>query len=150
MYYFAEDIQQDSKQAIKKQDSKTEAGPRYRLYKVINQSSKQYQAKGYWMDSNKLYKDKIVFKYYTAYNQALKQAENILHNTSELAVTIEDINKNILYIISNKEHIVLRIKYIYKSLNKRQAINKIKQVTASNGGGTLEYIKGYYIISSYK
>ena len=120
----------------------------FRVYSINNTA---YKAKGYWMDSGKLYKDRINFLKYKDYNSAKKQAEHILKTTSELAISIEDINNNTLYIIYKDGRTdILRIKYTYKSICKRTAINYIRKLTAANGGATVEYIKGYYIISSYK
>jgi hypothetical protein len=154
MYYLSNEITADNDNKRIKKLKALKNKPKsetlsYRVY-VVNNSIKDYKARGYWIDKNELYRDKIIFKHYKAYNQALKEAETILNTTKELAVSIEDIKNNILYIIYKDNHIILRVKYIYKTVNKRKALNKIKEYSNINGGVTLEYVKGYYIISSYK
>ncbi len=78
----------------------------YRIYNINNST---YTAKGYWQEDGKLYKDRICFSSYTKYQTAKKIALNILNTTTELAVSIEDIKKSILYIIYKDKTLVLRV-----------------------------------------
>jgi len=113
-------------------------------------TSKKGIAKGYWIDNGILYKDRIDFKYYNNYQKARSFVNDILVNSKEICVSIENISKNILYIIYRDKTISLKVKYTYKSLNKRNIINKGKEYLNKYKGYTIEYIKGYYTITSYK
>jgi hypothetical protein len=119
-------------------------------YRVFITCKDKGKAKGYWQDKGILYKDNIQFKYYNTYNKALNKANELLNNTDEICISIENIKDNILYIIYRDKTLSLKVKHIKKTQNKRQAISYIKELTRANGGATIEHIRGYYIISSYK
>jgi hypothetical protein len=120
-------------------------------YRVFITCKDKGKAKGYWQDKGILYKDNIQFKYYNTYNKALNKANEILNNTNEICIAIENIKDNKLYIIyRNNKHEILKVKYTYKTLNKRDIINKGKEYLNKYNGYTIEYIKGYYTITSYK
>lgn len=118
----------------------------YRLYKI----DKSGKVRGYWQDNNKLYKDKISFVNFKHYNNAKKQALKILQDTQEIAVSIEDIKKNILYIVYKDKTLILRIKRSFKTLDKRQALKIAYKLTREQNGATLYKDKLYYKIISYK
>jgi len=146
----AENIKQDISlinAKRKHQERKAKKICNYRLY-TINKSV--YTAKGYWIDKGKLYKDKINFKYYHDYTKAKVQAEKILNTTSELCVSIEDVKKNILYIVYKNKTQVLRVKYTHKAITKRKALKRAYKLINANGGCTIEKSSGIYKITSYK
>jgi len=153
-YRFSEELPTDNDSKLKKararhilNTKRADVPKPYRIYTINNTS---YTAKGYWQEDGKLYKDRICFSSYTKYQTAKKIALNILNTTTELAVSIEDIKKSILYIIYKDKTLVLRVKYSKRTASKRSAIRYIKEYTALNGGATLELKGGLYNISSYK
>ena len=119
----------------------------YRVYKVNN---KDYTAKGYFIDNKKLYKDRISFIYTSDYKTAKKTAYKLLKDSAEICIACESLLSNKLYIIYRDKIQVLKIKYSYKTYNKRQAIKYVKELTAINGGATIEFKAKRYIITSYK
>jgi len=129
------------------QAKKTKKPCNFRLYTVNN---KDYTAKGLWIDNNKIYRDRIKFRYYSDYSKAKLQALKIIHTTSEICVSIENISKNVLYIVYKDKTIVLRVKYSYKAITRRQAISQAYKLIKTNGGSTIEKTKGVYKITSYK
>jgi len=119
----------------------------FRVY-VVNNTD--YTAKGYCIDSGKRYKDKIRFIYTSDYKAAKKAADKLLNDTSELCIAIESLLMNRLSIIYKDKIKVLKVKYSYKTSDKRQAIHHVKRLTELNGGATVEIKSGQYIVSSYK
>ena len=153
-YINGQDIASDNDSSIKKARAKhllnTKRADIAKPYRIYNINNNTYTAKGYWQEDGKLYKDRICFSSYTKYQTAKKIALNILNTTTELAISIEDIKKSILYIIYKDKTLVLRVKYSKRTANKKDAIRYIKEYTALNGGATLELKGGLYNISSYK
>jgi len=146
----AENINSESKliNARRKHESRNIKKPcDFRIYTI---NSADYTAKGIWAENGIIYKDKIKFRYYSDYISAKKQAYNILNNTSEIAVSIEDVKKNILYIVYKDKIQILRIKYTVKTPYKRTAIIKGKAFLKLYGGYTIEKANGQYKITSYK
>lgn len=119
----------------------------YRLYTI---NKKAYTCKGYWIDNGKIYKDKIAFIKYNNYITAKKQALKILNTSGEICISIEDMTKNILYIVYQDKTLVLRIKSTFKAYNARQAVIYARKLLAVNGGASVEFSSGIYKITSYK
>ena len=153
-YINGQDIASDNDSSIKKARARhilnTKRADISKPYRVYTVNKEAYTAKGYWQEDGKLYKDRISFIKYTKYQTAKKIALNILNTTTEVAISIEDIKKSILYIIYKDKTLVLRVKYSKRTASKRDAIRYIKEYTALNGGATLELKGGLYNISSYK
>ena len=118
----------------------------FRLYTIDKNGS----VKGFWQDNGKLYRDKISFINYKSFILAQKQAQKILKETKEICVSIEDVKKNILYIIYRDKTETLSIKKSFKTLSKRQALKIAYKLTEEQGGATLYRDKLYYKIISYK
>ena len=119
----------------------------FRVY-IVNKSN--YTAKGYWQDGGRLYKDRISFDYVNDYKTALRLAKRILKTTSEVCVSIEDLKHNKLYIVYRDKALILKIKYIRRTSDKKEAYTLIKKLVKDNGGATVEKKGQYYIITSYK
>lgn len=122
----------------------------HKAFRVYTVNNKDYTAKGYWRSDNKLFKDRINFVYTSDYHTAKKTAYKLLTDTKEICIAVEDILLKRLYIIYRDKIEVLKIKYSYKTIDKRQAINQVKRFTAINGGATVEIKQSQYIVSSYK
>ena len=153
-YKFSEELPTDNDSKLKKARARhilnTKRADISKPYRVYTVNKEAYTAKGYWQEDGKLYKDRISFIKYNKYQTAKKIALNILNTTTEVAISIEDIKKSILYIIYKDKTLVLRVKYSKRTASKRDAIRYIKEYTALNGGATLELKGGLYVISSYK
>ena len=120
------------------------------MYRVYTINTKNYNAKGYWVDNNKLYKDRIRFVYYKSYTQAKNKALQILKNSQEVCVSIESISNNKLYIVYRNKIQILSAKESFKTCNRRNALVLVKTLTDRNGGATVEYKKGAWVITSYR
>jgi hypothetical protein len=142
---YADEIAKD-KLSFKSKKEKTEKkNPAFRLYNV----NKNGQAKGFWENEGKIYKDKLSFVKFNNYVNAKRQAIKLLKDTKEVAISIENTDNNTLYIIYRNKIQILKVKYSYKTLNKRQAIKKAYRLTKENGGSTVYKDKSYYIVISY-
>ena len=118
----------------------------YRLYIP----DKQGRIFGLWQDSRgKLYKDRIKFDYYSDYITADKVGRALL-DKGEICFALENIQKNILYIIYKDKKEVLKIKLTEKTLNRKKAFKVARNYCGLYGGATIYKNKGYYIIYSYK
>ena len=146
MFYYSQELDTDK---VKTRQARKVVPSCYRVY-IVNDTIHKADARGFWLDNGKLYKDKIIFNKFTNYQDARSFADDILANSQEICVSIENINKNILYILYRDKTLSLKVKHIKKTQNKRQAISYIKELTRANGGATVEHIRGYYIITSYK
>lgn len=151
-YTLAENISEyvslnNAKAKIKAHKIKKSIDKPFRVYTIDNQS---YTGKGYWIERKKLFKDRIKFIQFKNYQIAKKEAKKILANTQEIAISIEDISKNILYVVYKDKTVILKIKSSFKTTSKRQAILYVKKLNRVNGGSTLEIKSKSYIITSYK
>lgn len=119
----------------------------YRLYTINN---KDYTCKGYWIDNGKIFKDRIKFIKYHSYITAKKDAIKILNSSNELCIAIENITKNILYIVYKEKTQVLKIKRVFIAYDARQAVKYARHLLGLNGGASIEFKSGIYKITSYK
>lgn len=136
----------DTDKAKVKSIPKSDIIPFYRVYTPAIRGN----VRGYWIDKDKLYKDKLVFKYCNSFDIAVFLAKAILKNSKEVCISIENIKYNRLYFIYRDKIEVFKIKYSTKTLSLFKARQYIRQYIRANGGATLYKDKGYFKIFSYR